>query len=292
MTKKGSGPKPSPTRWASWSVNGWIGQPRTASESCSRSALSAGPRGSATAGRSLHCASPQATTKTPTGSRCPVARPEPGRGMWGKRGMLRPSMTAATMFFRPTQNKKRRAGGLGFEQLRNHQGPSRPATRRCWAPGEEWQSKRRSPRPGPSFTSPAFPIFPGTGMRSTPDRGNVGKHGDVSVASDGGDRVFPPKAGPSAPRSSARQGARRQPLRGIALAVAERRSWASGGSRKRIGPGHDRDAHPRIPHIPRDKRLDRAGSGNVGKQGKPAAASGPVLINLRRPSLGSGAQAP
>jgi hypothetical protein len=46
---------------------------------------------------------------------------------------------------------------------------------------------------------------------------------------------------------------------------------------------------PLFPPIPRNKHLDPAGSGNVGKEGKPSAASGTVHSDLRQALVSLGA---
>ena len=62
-------PRPSPTPWVNWSAGGWIGRPRTALASSSRSVSSAGQHGSVTARRSPRCLSPPDTARTPTACR-------------------------------------------------------------------------------------------------------------------------------------------------------------------------------------------------------------------------------
>jgi hypothetical protein len=61
---------------------------------------------------------------------------------------------------------------------------------------------------------------------------------------------------------------------------------------KKFAPAGTEPSIPRIPHIPRKGRPNPAGAGNVGKEGKHAAASRPVQDDLGQDLVGLGAQMP
>ena len=212
------------------------------------------------ASRSPRCASPPATTKTPTASRCPAALPEPGRGMWGKTGMFPPPTMAATVFFRRMANRRRRDGVLDFEQRRDDQGVLRLPGQRVGFRASS--SIRKDFRPGQDRANSPFPTFPGTSIPIRRDRGMWGKRGMLRPTMAGATVLFSPDADS---RAAAMEGSAVSAAGSGVHLECDVGSCARSLGRNDIRSARTDQNIPRIPHFPRNAR--HADRGMWGKRG-------------------------
>src|SRR3954447_3359445 len=142
-----------------------------------------------------------------------------------------------------------------------------------------WQGALTEKKFAPARTDqniPHFPHNPRGGHPNLEGLGNVGKEGKRSTANDGGDSVFTARYEP-------RTAAMERSAVSTSPAVRANRACRGDGSasgrgavaEKTFAPAATGPNIPRIPHFPRNRHPDPAEAGNVGKKGKPPAASRP-----------------